>query len=323
MLQPTGQLGSITSEQSEKSAEAPLLRYTGPLTTKQYHNFEERFTNLYLSTDYEEVQRLSTQIRDSESVSPDIKVFALCWESLSEASHKGYEVAEELLKTAWERASQLECENGLLLQGRVLRHLAHFQYCQGNDDKAEEYMSWAKQRLLNAAPSNETALALYTDLRMKRRTLFSKHQRFSSELFMSLEKKYELLLEHAKYMEEYEKPVASNFFTLKASFHLRSDLITDKLPPEEYWPSPDDIRKAEECLKRDKMPSQINAYTARYYRTFCDMHIWKEQYPEAMDYLKEARKVYDQIKVKGNNSLQRVDQRLKLLERLKGDGRIA
>ena len=299
--------------------EAPLLRYTGPLANKEY---QEKFTNLYLSTDYEQMQKLSKQILDSENISTDIKVFALCWEALYEAVHKNFEDAERLLRIAWDKASPIECENGLLLQGRVLRHLAHFQYVQGHDDKALEYISSAKQRLLNAAPSNETAHALYTELRIKRRPLFSKHQPFSSELYMSLEKKYELLLEHAKYMKEYEEPVVCNFLTLKASFHLRSDMITDELPPEEYWPSPDDLRKAEVCLTRDKVPSQINTHKARYYRTFCDLHIWKEQYPEAMDYLNKARKVYDQMKVKGNNSLQRVDQRLKLLERLKGDCRI-
>ena len=301
-------------------AEAPSLRYTGPLTTKQYHKFEEQFTNLYLSTDYEQIQKLCKQILDSENISTDIKVFALCWQAISEANQKNFEDAERLLRSAWGKVSQLECENGLLLQGRVLRHLAHFQHMQGNDDKALEYMSGAKQRLFIAAPSNETALALYTELRMKRRILFSKT--FSSEMYISLEKKYELLLEHAKYMEEYEKPVVCNFFTMKASFHLRSDMITDELPSKECWPSSDDLLKAEECLKRDTMPSQINAHTARYYRTLCDLHMWRKQYPEAMYYLKEARKVYSQMKVKDNNSLQRADQRLKLLERLKGDGKI-
>ena len=209
------------------------------------------------------MQKLSKEILASNSISTDIKVFALCWEALSEAVHKGYENAERLLRLAWERASKLECENGLLLQGRVLRHLAHFQFCQADDDKALEYMS--------------------------------------SELYMSLEKEYERLLEHVNHMEEYEKPVACNFFTMKASFHLRSDMITDKLPSEEYWPSPDDLLKAENCLKQDTMPSQINAYTARYYRTLCDLHIWKQEYHEAMRCLKEATKVYDQMKVKGNN----------------------
>ena len=53
-------------------------------------------------------------------------------------------------------------------------------------------MSGAKQRLFNAASSNETALALHTELRVERRRLFSKT--FSSELYMSIEKEYELLL---------------------------------------------------------------------------------------------------------------------------------
>ena len=82
------------------------------------------------------------------------------------------------------------------------------------------------------------------------------------------------------------------------------------------------IKKAENCLKKDTMASQINAYTARYYRTLCDLHVWRKEYPEAMHCLNEATKVYNQMKVKGNNSLQRVDQRLKLLEILKSEGSI-
>ena len=80
------------------------LRYTGPLTTEQYHKYEEQFTNLYLSTDYEQMQKLSKEILASKSISTDIKVFALCWEALSEAVHKGYENAEKLLRLAWEKA---------------------------------------------------------------------------------------------------------------------------------------------------------------------------------------------------------------------------
>ena len=154
---------------------------------------------------------------------------------------------------------------------------AYLKRAQGNNIIAEEYTSMAKERLFNAVPSSETASTLHTELRMKRRALFSMHA-FSFEQYTSVEKEYELLLEHAKYMEEYEKPIVCNFLVMKASFHLRSDMITDKLPPEEYRPSPDDLRKAEECLKKvslDIMPSQSNFYTARYYHTLCDLHIWK------------------------------------------------
>ena len=284
---------------------------------------KKQFTELYLSTDHEQIQQLSKQLLIESSISPDVKVFALCWEALTEAARENYECAEKLLRTAWEKASALECENGLLLQGRVLKHLAHLEYDQGNDEKAEKYVMQAKQRLYNAAPSNETAFTLYTELLVKMRKLF--RLTFSVELYMSIESEYELLLEHAKHMEDYEKPVICNFFTMKASFHLRSDLITDELPPEKYWPSPDDLRKAEECLNSaplDKMPSLSNSYIAKHYHTFCDFHIWKQEYPEPKRYLQKARNSYDQMKVKRNNTLHRVNQRLKLLERVYGDGKI-
>ena len=306
--------------------EPPFLRYTGPLTTPRYHKLESKFTKLFLSPDYKQIPKLSKQILAESNICPDIKVFAQCWKALSEAIHENYAHTnyEKQLETAWEKASQLGCKNGLLLQGRVLRHLAHMYHAQGNDDKALEYISQAKERLSIAAPSNETAFALHTELRIKRRTLFSKHHPLSSELYTSIEKEYELLLEHAKYMEEYEKPILCHFFVMKASFHLRSDLITDKLPPEEYWPSPDDLRKAEECLNRvslDIMPSQSNFYTARYYRTLFDLHVWKKQYPNAMHCLEKALEVHDQVKLDARIQ-QLVEQRLKLLERLKGDEKI-
>ena len=95
------------------------------------------------------------------------------------------------------------CQNGLLLQVRVLKHLAHLEYDQGNDDKAEKYVMQAKERLyVQCAPSNETAFTLYTELLVKMRKLFGINRfTFSVELYRSIESEYKLLLEHAKYME--------------------------------------------------------------------------------------------------------------------------
>ena len=296
--------------------EPPRLRYTGPLATERFHKLERQFIKLYLSPDYKQILQLSKLLIDERSISPDIKVFALCWEALSEAFQSNYEHAEKLLRTAWEKASQLECQNGLLLQGRVLKHLAFMQYAQGNDDKALDYVSQAKERLFNAAPSSETAHALYTELLVRRRRLFSEPSQLQG-----CEEEYRLLLEHAKYMEEYEKTAVCSFLAMKASFHLRSDLITDKLPPKEYCPSPEDLRKAEECLKGvslDKMQNQSNFYTAKYCRSLCDLHIWKRQYPMAIHYLEKARKVRIQL----NGRICKLDQRQKLLERLNEDDKI-
>ena len=302
--------------------EPPLLRYTGPLATKKFHKIERQFIKMYLSPNYKQILQHSKQLVDKNGISADIKVFALCWEALSEAVQSNSKHAEEVLRDAWKRGSQPECENGLLLQGTVLRHLAFMQYAQDNNDKALEYILGAKNKLSLAAPFNETALTLYTKLRIKTCTLFSKHQQFSTELSKSIEKEYELLLEHAKYMEDYEILVVCNFFTMKARFHLRSDLITDKLPPEKCQPSPDDLKKAEECLNRvslDILRNLSNYYTVRYYCTLSDLHIWKQQYNMAVDYLEKARELHYQIEL---NPSMHFDRRFKLIDGLNGDNMI-
>ena len=115
--------------------EPPCLKYTGPLATKKFHKLEEQFTKLFLSRNFEDLHQYSKQL---SNVNVDIKVFALCWEALSMAYRENFrpESYSCLLRTAWELASKPECETSLLLQGRVLRHLAHLEYARGDDVKA-------------------------------------------------------------------------------------------------------------------------------------------------------------------------------------------
>ena len=70
--------------------------------------------------------------------------------------------AEPLFKNALARASQMECINGLLLQGRVLRHYATLLCGRGEYKRAQECIRGAKQKLFNAAPSFERASVGYT-----------------------------------------------------------------------------------------------------------------------------------------------------------------
>ena len=131
---PTAQHGAVRTKDPHP------LRYTGPLATKRFHKLEMLFTKLFLSACYQQIHQLTKLITDEGSISPDIKVFALCWDAVSVSVYENCEHADKLFNTAWEKASLLECQNGLLLQGRVLRHLAHMNYCQGNGDKALKYV---------------------------------------------------------------------------------------------------------------------------------------------------------------------------------------
>ena len=306
--------------------EPPRLRYTGPLASKQFHKLKMLFTKWFRTTENKHIQQVSKRILAERSISLDIKAFALCWEALSVTVHKDYEYAEELLRSAWEKASKLDCQNGLLLQGKVLRHLAFLQFEQRNDDRSLHYLSQAKERLFNATPSDETAHTLFTELLVKIRRLFSAPNCGVSSQLQSFEEESKLIFEHAEYMDEYEKAAVCSFLPAKAAFYLRSALITltDELPPEKYWPSLDDLRKAEECLSRvslDIMQSKSNSYVVLYYCTLCDLHIWKQQYSIAMDYLEKAKKVHKQLKFDARMQ-HNVDHQFKLLERLKGDEKI-
>ena len=292
-----------------------LLRYTGPLTTELYHNLAQHFERL--SGNPQVLQQLAREVT-SAMVNDDITVIALCWEALIDIQGK-HNYNEGLLRTAWEMASRLTCENGLLLQGRVLRHLAHFHCVLQNYEKALDYISFAKERLSVAAPSIETASVIYTETQVHMHRISSPPlpEEFS-QLYESTERNYDLLFQHSQYMEEYEKYRLYLFATEKAKFHLRSVLITDELPPQEYWPSVDDLKKANLCLEKaalheSKLPDQANEYKGNYYLALSDLHLWKQQYPKATEYAKMAKHLFTGgVKVTWL-SINRPEERLKLL----------
>ena len=299
----------------DRLKEPLLLRYTGPLATKRYHKLAQLFERLSFKP--EGLQKVTSKIT-SGNLSDDIKVIALCWEALIDIQGRAKH-NEELLRTAWVKASSLTCENGILLQGRILRHWAHLHCVLGNYEKALEFISSAKERLYIAAPSIEKASVMYTEIQVKWHRLSSSPLPAAfSQLYESTERNYDLLLEHSKFMEEYEKYHLYLFLTEKTKLHLRSVLVKDELPSQEYWPSPHDLKKAELCLEgafshKNKLPDQANDYEGNYYLALSDLHLWKQQYLKAIEYAKMAKHLFaGGVKVTWL-SINRPEERLKLL----------
>ena len=99
---------------------------------------------------------------------------------------------------------------------------------------------------------------------------------------------------------------------------MRSVLITDELPSEEYYPSQDDLREAELCLKsaslhEKKLPEQANNYKGNYCLTLSDLHLWKEEYLKAIEYAEQAKEHFNNGP-KVNLYIERTQKRLKLLK---------
>ena len=300
---------------SMRPREPTPLTYTGPLATANYHKIARLLEKS--SSKVEDLQKVTKAITNSDVLSDDVKVVALCWESLTDIPVKR---KEKGLQIAWEKASKLECKNGVLLQGRVQIHLALFQCSLKNFEKATGYIELAKQRFVFAAHSIDTASLLYTEMLIAWRRLSSAPVSVVfSQLHKSNEHKYDSLLKHVEYMEEYEKYRIFLFFTEKAKLHLRSVLITDKLPPEEYWPSQEDLKKADLCLHqtvvskdRYEMPEKSN-FEGNYYLTLSDLHLWKGQYRKAMEYAVLAKQHF----IHGpwvSLYIDRAEKRLKLIQ---------
>lgn len=297
--------------------EPPLLRYTGPLATAKYHKIAQRFEKFYSPSNYEQIKKFAKSIVDGSHIEVDLKAFALCWEASSEIFlREQNEDGEKLLRTAWEKATLLECENGLLLQGMIHRLFAAMYYNMGKYHKALEHTTAAKERLFLAAPSKETALVLYRETVVTWRELVEQRD-ISVNKYNSIEKDFDLLLDHVKHVQDYEKPYLFLFRMEKAKFHLRTLLISDKLPPEEYRPTQLDLKKAKKCLEGvslDMLPSEVNYYAVNYYNVQCDLCLWEEKYPEAIRCVKKAKQLHTDEKSQ-TVVTRRFNDRLKLLER--------
>ena len=88
----------IDRDQGVRMKRPARLRYTGPLAAEKYHKLETRFTEMFRTANHEHMQKLS-KIGVKSSSSLNIKVFALCWEALSEAVQlRNYELAESCSK---------------------------------------------------------------------------------------------------------------------------------------------------------------------------------------------------------------------------------
>ena len=228
---------------------------------------------------------------------------------------------EPLFSSALARASRMECKNGLLLQGRVLRHYATLLHDRGEYKRAQECIRGAKQKLFNAAPSFERASVLLQDVQLQ---LDSKQKGTPLDQ-KAVEKVYDQAVYCMDFAEVHEKPGLCICLTRKAAFHLRSYKIDKKLPPEECRPTLEDMRKAKSCLDSvplDVLQTKNNYYVAEYYLTLSDFHLWQANYPKAMEFATEAKKQF----VQGNITNERScipDKRLMLLKRLedqrKGD----
>ena len=297
----------------------PMLRYTGPCASSLFHETQRFYIEQILSNNTQEVDRATAEILERNNC-VDIQVIALSYQALSKMKLQGrLDEAEALFRTALDKSRSPDCENSVILAGRLLEHYASLLKIMGKHTKALECIDEAKVKLFNTAPSFEKAVVIFVEIMLRQKHLTPSDTtdigNWSRE---TLERNFELLVNYANYMEEYEKPAICMFLICKAEFHLRSSQIMGDLPPEDRRPTEDDLQKAEACLKGVQMeifPTQVNYYKAQYYLALSDLHLWRQEYSEAIVNVRNAKQQFLQGKITNDKSCI-PDQRLKLLEKL-------
>ena len=102
----------------------PMLRYTGPCASPLFHDTQRFFIEQILSNKTREVD-LATENILKRNDCVDIQVIALSYMALSKMRLQGcLDEAEAIFRTALEKSRSPECENSLILKGRLLKHYA-------------------------------------------------------------------------------------------------------------------------------------------------------------------------------------------------------
>lgn len=294
----------------------PMVRFSGSLAGSRFQALEKLFVNSILACDSRKVEEMTRDILTAKCIGADWKAVALSYQGMAKLLvHGQLDNAEIKLTEALNEASGLKCPNSVLLQGRFLRQKATVMRKQGKFGKAMEYIRGAKERLFNAAPSYDRSAVLYEEILLKVVCGYNETVALNRQEIESI---YDLVLMHASAFKDYEYQSLCMVLTAKAEFHLRSIYVRENLPAENLKPTPEDIHKAEICLKRiipELLPGEANVYRAHYYLVHSDLCLWKEKYTEAITWAKKAEDQFKLGKVTSTNAM-RPQNRLKLLKKL-------
>ncbi len=291
-----------------------LIRFSGPLATRQFQKIERAFYGAIHASKADDVE-WATEKMLSLNVSTDYKAMSLLYRASCKAMVGGH-LLEALVDCdeAIEMARLLECQNGPLITGRALRHKTGLLRAKGRTDEASKCVKEAKENFFLAAPSFDTAALLYEDVRLRIRIAVSKGEIVN---FSEVEDYYNRILKHSHLLDDHHRPQMCVFLNAQAEVFLRTDYIKkDHLPPAAIAPTEEDLCRAEHLLNNvplQELPDEAYTYTGRYYLARSDLCLWRKQYPEAIEW---AERSQDQFTRGKATHLTNPWERLKLLKKL-------
>ena len=273
-----------------------FTQYKIPCQKALYRKFDETFNNLlYSGSHTAKVDQLVSTITSNQNLSPDFKIEALCFQASERQLRYLPGESLSILDRALVLADQPSCMNSQLLKGRIFACCTSALRMQHQYDDALKHIQQAKCMYFSAAPSGDTSNVFYEEAIL--REFLSDHSKDRSER----EHLYFMAIEHARFGSQLEDDHDLCVMQIsKAVYHLKSVYISKLKPPIsqdnlfQLQPTLDDLSKAEESLRVAEIDiHEMNPFTkGNYYRAMSDLHLWRKDYQEAIQYAESAKQQY-------------------------------
>jgi len=294
-----------------------LIEFSGPCAGNEFNEFTKRFLKLILQGNQcDAVMKLTKETTNSKQPL-DLKVAALCFLALqlTRDSQRTQETCA-ILDQALELSYKLECKNGLLLRGRIFRYYSTVHRQKGDISKALTSIDNARSAYFSAAPSYDTANLLCEEAALHEELL----RNTMSEGNRRVEQLWNLGIAHSHYVLDHERPVLCLMYTRKAAFHLKSFQVSVlQMHSLSYLrPTKQDIQIAESCLSAVPFDllEEVSTYKVHYYLTYSDIHLWRNQYREAIAFAEAAKEQCKQSRLVDGRKIKQLNERLGLLAEL-------
>lgn len=265
-----------------------LLKFVGPLASKNFEMLFEKCANLTYRNDMHELHKLESMILSSKRISHDIKMFLTIANSLV---HADADVTQnkELLHTCESHDSR----NAFLLEAYATVTLSQSYSSQGDMEKAMDCIHKCRSMCFEAEPSYLTSLVFYTEAA----NLIRAHE---GNITPCVKKRIVQLYDYAvahSYSYRSSAWARANGHIAQAIFCLNGTFYYNFNPTSSYTPTEEDVSVAEQHLSAVPVEelSLLIDIMGDYHVALSDLHRLKGDTTIAIQHARQAQKLYAEI----------------------------
>ena len=306
----TGFISTIKTVERSAFKAPPLLKYEGKLASSKFNNLMSVYNKMFYEGKTDKSSMIVSRITSSDSTAaPDVQMYL----SISKATERSLAPETVMqLEESLQKIKSTDCPNGFLLEALIMQALSQVHSLQGREKKALECIHHSRSICLEAAPSHLTSCVYFTDAR---NMISANKCNMTSGIKQRILELFDHAIADSYYGVGWERLMIFNGHVYKALFCLNGIIDLRSSSTAKYVPTSEDISIAEQHLDAAPLDTvcEIHRHIVIYYIARSDLHRWKENSPEAREYLEKAKQL---CVAKGyyESMVSMLDERLQLLK---------